>query len=94
MAELKVADRTIAYDLIDLVPPWVEDVAALARAVGTERIHIVGESYGGRVSLVEDLHQRIAGSELQIFAGAKHGLTFSHVRPCAEALRGFLARRT
>jgi pimeloyl-ACP methyl ester carboxylesterase len=35
----------------------------------------------------------VPGSELQVIAGARHGLAHSHGRQCARALRDFLGRR-
>jgi pimeloyl-ACP methyl ester carboxylesterase len=45
------------------------------------------------LAVMEEMHARIPGSELQIFAGARHGLPCSHGRECARALRAFLERR-
>lgn len=43
--------------------------------------------------IMQDMHARIPGSELQIFADARHGLPCSHDVACAQALRAFLDRR-
>ena len=45
------------------------------------------------VAVAADLHARIAGSELQVFPHARHGLPMSHGRACAQAMRAFLERR-
>jgi pimeloyl-ACP methyl ester carboxylesterase len=42
---------------------------------------------------MEDMHARIAGSELQVFADARHGLPCSHGAACGAAVRAFLDRR-
>jgi pimeloyl-ACP methyl ester carboxylesterase len=43
--------------------------------------------------VMEDMHARIPGSEIEVFADARHGLPCSHDRACAQALCAFLARR-
>ena len=45
------------------------------------------------LAVMEDMHARIPGSELQVFPGARHGLPCSHGEACGRALRGFLDRR-
>jgi pimeloyl-ACP methyl ester carboxylesterase len=45
------------------------------------------------LAVMQDMHARIPGSELQIFADARHGLPCSHGVACAQALRSFLDRR-
>jgi len=45
------------------------------------------------LAIMQDMHARIAGSELQVFADARHGLPCSHDVACAHALRAFLDRR-
>lgn len=42
------------------------------------------------VSVMADLHARLPNSRLQVFAGARHGLPFSHATQCAQLLRSFL----
>ncbi len=42
------------------------------------------------VSMMVDIHARIAGSRLQVFPHARHGLPVSHAAQCAQALREFL----
>ncbi len=42
------------------------------------------------VSVMADLHERLPDSRLQVFAGARHGLPFSHAAQCARMLRDFL----
>ena len=45
------------------------------------------------LSVMEDMHARIAGSELEIFADARHGLPCSHGAACGQVVRAFLDRR-
>lgn len=42
------------------------------------------------VEVTLDLHRRLPGSWLQVFAQTKHGLPFSHADQCAAVLRKFL----
>ena len=42
------------------------------------------------VNVMVDMHHSIAGSRLQVFPHARHGLPFSHATQCARALRHFL----
>ena len=42
------------------------------------------------VSVMADLHVSLRDSRLQVFAGARHGLPFSHAKQCARTLREFL----
>ncbi|MGD8787988.1 MAG: alpha/beta fold hydrolase [Burkholderiales bacterium] len=44
--------------------------------------------------IMEDMHGKISGSELQVFAHSRHGLPFSHGADCAAVFAGFLGRRT
>lgn len=44
------------------------------------------------VSVAQDMHSKTRGSELQIFAHSKHGLPFTHGKPCSAALFEFLQR--
>jgi pimeloyl-ACP methyl ester carboxylesterase len=41
--------------------------------------------------LVSDLHGILPRSALQIFAGTRHGLAFSHAAACADVFEAFLA---
>ena len=45
------------------------------------------------LAVMQDMHARLPGSELQVFADARHGLPCSHGVACARALRSFLDRR-
>lgn len=44
--------------------------------------------------IMQNMHELIADSELQVFANSRHGLPFSHGKACAKVLAGFLQRRT
>ena len=44
------------------------------------------------VGVMADLHVRLPDSRLQVFAGARHGLPFSHSAACAQIVRTFLER--
>lgn len=45
------------------------------------------------LAVMEEIHASIPGSELQVFADARHGLPCSHGAACGRALRAFLERR-
>jgi pimeloyl-ACP methyl ester carboxylesterase len=45
------------------------------------------------LAVMEAMHAGIAGSELQVFPDARHGLPCSHGPACGHALRAFLDRR-
>lgn len=45
-------------------------------------------------TVMHSMHDMIPGSELQVFAHARHGLPLSHGEACARVLDDFLARRT
>ena len=42
------------------------------------------------LAVMQEMHAGIAGSELLVFADARHGLPCSHGRECGRALRAFL----
>lgn len=42
------------------------------------------------VSVMADFHARLPRARLRVFPHARHGLPFSHARPCAEELLRFL----
>lgn len=44
------------------------------------------------VSLAEDLHRAVPGSELRVFRGVRHGLPFSHASECANITLDFVTR--
>ena len=52
-----------------------------------------GQSPFVPLAVMEEMHAAIPGSELQVFANARHGLPFSHGTACGRALRDFHARR-
>lgn len=45
------------------------------------------------VPIAAELHRLLPNAELNVFGHARHGLPFSHARPCARILRSFLDRR-
>lgn len=45
------------------------------------------------LALTLEIHQAMAQSELQVFAGARHGVVYSHGPACATAYRAFLTRQ-
>ena len=45
------------------------------------------------LSVMEEIHASVPGSELTVFADARHGLPCSHGVACGRALRAFLDRR-
>lgn len=45
------------------------------------------------LAVMEEIHAAIPGSELVVFADARHGLPCSHGAACGRALRAFLDRR-
>lgn len=80
---LDLADLLIGTDLTD-------DLGAI-RAPAL--LLAPGQSPFVPLSVMEDMHARIPGSELQVFPGARHGLPCSHGEACGRALRAFLDRR-
>ena len=52
-----------------------------------------GRSPFVRLAVMEEMHAGIAGSELQVFPDARHGLPCSHGAACGRVLRAFLDRR-
>ncbi len=45
------------------------------------------------VPIAAELHRLLPRAELNVFGHARHGLPFSHARPCARILRAFLHSR-
>jgi pimeloyl-ACP methyl ester carboxylesterase len=45
------------------------------------------------LEIPSDIHRRVAGSEVAVFPGVRHGLAFSHGAQCARLLLDFLERR-
>ena len=52
-----------------------------------------GQSPFVPLPVMEEMHAAIPGSELRVFAGARHGLPYSHGAACGRALRDFHDRR-
>jgi pimeloyl-ACP methyl ester carboxylesterase len=48
-----------------------------------------GQSPFVPLAIMEEMHAAIAGSELRVFAEARHGLPCSHGAACGRALRDF-----
>lgn len=80
--------KTILHELLAV------DVADTVAAVSNPTLLLHGDSSPFvSVDLMQDLHRRIAGSELHILGHAKHGLPFSHGAQCANILADFLGRQ-
>jgi pimeloyl-ACP methyl ester carboxylesterase len=82
-AVLDLADLLIGSDLADALGAIRAPALLLAPA----------QSPFVPLAVMQDMHARIAGSELEIFADARHGLPCSHGAACGRALRAFLDRR-
>ena len=71
------------------------DVADDFHRIITPMLLIVGDnSPFVPVGMVHEIKTMIQGAELQVVAGAKHGVVFSHAHQCAEVLREFIERQT
>jgi pimeloyl-ACP methyl ester carboxylesterase len=79
---LDLADMLIGADLTLRLPSIRSPMLILAPAA----------SPFVPLEVAREIHALVAGSEIQVFAGVRHGLAFSHARQCAAALSGFLAR--
>ncbi len=85
------ADADAVLDLADLLIGT--DLTAELAAIRTPTLLLApARSPFVPLAVMEEMHARIPGSELQVFAGARHGLPCSHDRECAQALRAFLER--
>lgn len=80
---LELADLLIGTDLTADLPSIVAPLLVLAPE----------DSPFVPLALAREIHALVPGSELQVFAGVRHAIAYSHGRPCARALRAFLARR-
>ncbi len=80
---LDLADLLIGTDL----------TAALGAIRAPALLLAPGQSPFVPLAVMQDMHARIPGSELQVFPGARHGLPCSHGEECGRALRAFLDRR-
>lgn len=86
------ADADVVLDLADVLigsdlTPELEAIRAPALLLAPARSPFVP------LAVMEDMHARIAGSELQVFGDASHGLPCSHGVACGQAVRAFLDRR-
>jgi len=82
-AVLDLADLLIGSDLT----PDLDAIAVPALLLAP------GQSPFVPLSVMEEMHARIPGSELQVFPDARHGLPCSHGAVCGRAVRAFLDRR-
>jgi 3-oxoadipate enol-lactonase len=82
-AVLDLADLLIGSDLT----PKLDAIRAPALLLAPAQSPFV------LLAVMQDMHARIAGSELQVFADARHGLPCSHGGACGQAVRAFLDRR-
>jgi pimeloyl-ACP methyl ester carboxylesterase len=82
-AVLDLADLLIGSDLA----PELDAIRAPALLLAPAQSPFVP------LPVMEDMHARINGSELQVFGDARHGLPCSHGTACGQALRAFLDRR-
>jgi pimeloyl-ACP methyl ester carboxylesterase len=70
------------------------DISAELAAIRTPTLLLApAQSPFVPLGVMQDIHARIAGSELVVFDDARHGLPCSHGRECGRALRAFLDRR-
>jgi pimeloyl-ACP methyl ester carboxylesterase len=87
------SDPDAVLDLVDLLigsdlTPELETIRAPVLLLAPAQSPFVP------LTVMQDMHARIAGSELQVFADARHGLPCSHGSACGAALRAFLDRRS
>jgi pimeloyl-ACP methyl ester carboxylesterase len=82
-AVLDLADLLIGSDLT----PELDAIRAPALLLAPAQSPFVP------LTVMTDMHARIDGSELQVFADARHGLPCSHGAACGQAVRAFLERR-
>ena len=79
---LAVADMLMRADLSD----------ALARITTPTLLLSPDASPFVSLEITRDIQARIPGCEVQVFAGARHGLACSHGQQCASTLLNFLQR--
>lgn len=82
-AVLDLADLLIGADLTPRLPAITAPTLLLAPA----------QSPFVPLAVMEEIHAAIPGSELRVFADARHGLPCSHGEACGRTLRSFLDRR-
>lgn len=69
------------------------DLAGDLGRIRTPTLLIVGEaSPFVPVGMMREIRDLIPGAELQVVAGARHGVVFSHAQAGAALLREFVAR--
>jgi pimeloyl-ACP methyl ester carboxylesterase len=86
------SDPDVVLDLADLLigtdlTPELDAIRAPALLLAPAQSPFVP------LAVMEDMHARIAESELQIFSDARHGLPCSHGAACGRTVRAFLDRR-
>lgn len=82
-------------EIVARVPLIVQatDLTVALRDVKTPVLLLCGDSSPlVEVGLVAELHQILSNSEIQVFAGTRHGLAFSRPRECAEVFASFCSR--
>jgi pimeloyl-ACP methyl ester carboxylesterase len=85
------ADADAVLDLADLLIGT--DLTPALASIGTPALLLApGQSPFVPLAVMQDMHARIAGSELRVFPDARHGLPWSHGQACGRALRAFLDR--
>ncbi len=86
------ADADAVLDLADLL--MGTDLAPALGAIRAPTLLLApAQSPFVPLAVMEDMHARIAGSELRVFADARHGLPWSHGEAAGRILREFLDRR-
>lgn len=83
-AVLDLADMLVGADLSPLLP----DIDLPVLLLHPDASPFVP------VAVSAEAHALLPSSEMQVIAGARHGLALSHGAECARVLRDFLARRT
>jgi pimeloyl-ACP methyl ester carboxylesterase len=79
---LDLADMLVGADLTPRLPSIRTPLLILAP----------GASPFVPLDVAREIHGLVPGSEIQLFAGVRHGLAFSHGRQSASALAAFLER--
>ena len=72
----------LAMDLTEELPSLNRPVLLL----GSDGSPFVGPA------MTAEMHRLLPDSEMQVFAGTRHGLPFSHARQCAAVVADYLAR--
>ena len=75
------------FEVIDATPRWHGAIGAPTLLLAPAQSPFVP------LAVMEEMHAVIPGSELAVFADARHGLPCSHGTAAGRALRAFLDRR-